>query len=269
MERVKTQRDVVAEIIRLARENPDRTPVDIRKELLRYRKEILVPKERAIYGILKKNADKLKTTPLDLPWSLGACDYIHIPSERISEIIEIAKLLPEGRFLTVRRAKWISRLSPLLSPVLEKHYHGEVLQNMVRLYQISSFYSREEQLAEIDGRAFANTTTLDRLFIIEGKVDTDSIVDMWFTTYLSPKTERVKEKTTTTPTPSRLVLGKVSLKQSKLLEQWVTWLIASERDSAKTFLKKHPDIELLALQWLAFSLRREIPKASEKDGEVK
>jgi hypothetical protein len=87
------------------------------------------------------------TENLDSPWSVSQVnDGIMLPGA-MKRIIDIQRLLmATGHWLTIRRVKYIVRLS-MLTPILSQFYPTDEEQNLV-LLQLASFYSFEDQKIE-------------------------------------------------------------------------------------------------------------------------
>jgi len=219
----------------------------------------LFPSLGLVQGYVTKLSKAKESLPeLDNTWSLGSCLEYDIALDVVMPLQR--QLLPCGRFLTIRRARWYSKLYPALSPLLDKYYPGQVSQNQLRLMQIASFYTRAEQIAEINGKAYPDTRTLDNVFIFNQDVSFETTLRAWLEGYLG-----ASEK----PTPLvedvsiERILGKTTDAEIKLLNKFIGLLAsydAGEADIEKllAFTKDNPNMQPLIEKWLVLSLRRDI-----------
>lgn len=263
---LKTKANIRDEIIRLKKETPWYSARDIREELVANHpraKAIAIPKERAIYKILERNEEKIVPSVLDKPWSLGSS--YNLPVEGLKQVISIQKkMLQHGRFLTNRRARWAAILSPMLAPIDD-----------LDLLQIASFYTRLEQLSEINDIPL-DTSDLDATFLINRDMLKASIIQKWVEIYYPRISEEVKKtkKPEVSTKPIELTLTD---NQQVVFARFTELLVQSVIDNDKrseltSFVIKHPEIQEQAVKWLALSTRRDIMGLlanKTKDGETK
>lgn len=268
---VKTKDHLVAEIILLKKGNNRLAARDIRDLLLgSHPGSKSIPKERAIYKILERNKDKTLPSDLDTPWSLGSCLKYDISVDVVAPIQR--QLLTFGRFLTIRRARWYSKLHAVLFPLLEKAYPKQVNQNQIRLHQISSFYTRMEQIAEIDGEVYPDTRALDNTFIFDQDFSIRTILRMWKGLYrqIPKKLSKLTDDKASALKAEQVLGGQITKSEARLLSKFIKLLCAYEDDDylekAIIFVEENPDIQPSVEKWMALSLRRDIRISSEKDG---
>jgi hypothetical protein len=267
---LKTKENLVTEIILLKKGNNRYTASGIRDELLRLHPgSKSIPKERAIYKILERNKDKTIPSDLDSPWSLGSCLKYGISPEVVIFIQQQLLRYP-GRFLTIRRARWYSKLHPLLFPLLEKAYPEQASQNQIRLFQIASFNTRMEQISEINGEDYPDTRALDNTFIFTQDFSHETIKRIWNELYRNIKRtpSKVMREKTSELKIEQVIGGELTKDEAKLFDKYLE-LDADESNPEKAinFVKDHPEIQPFVEKWMAFSLRRDIRISSQKEGE--
>ena len=144
-----------------------------------------IPKERAIYNIIQKNKEKLEFNPIDSPWSIGSCEKYNIPADIIPTLIELEQL-GKTKF-TIRQARWFARLKPVVFEMsaakrpLEDALSGVELmrapENDSRLNLLAiivAIYAGNEQLSELHGELYPDTSHLDSTIFTEGKIGVDA-----------------------------------------------------------------------------------------------
>lgn len=90
--------------------------------------------------------------PQDKPWSTATLDKYPIPPESLPAVLRVWKFcIEKGVSLTIREAKWVSRLSA-------------IQQDIEKLSFIASRYARTELMFEIINRPF-EAIGLDRLLM--------------------------------------------------------------------------------------------------------
>ena len=240
-------------------------------KMLMHKVDNLVPGLSTVQKCLKKNkANWPKPSPLDNPWSLGSCLGKDISVDVIVPIQQ--QLLNYGRYLTIRRARWYSMLHPVLFPLLEKAYPGQLDQNQIRLHQIASFYTRIEQIAEISRETYLDTRVLDNTFIFNQDFSPETSIRLWMDLYLH--IPALPSKVTDSPPPgekAEQILGKnVAAEDVKLLNEFIENMNAYEAgvgdlEKAISLVHENPNIQPLVEKWMALSLRRDI-KISPKEG---
>ena len=259
---LKTKVNIRDEIIRLKKEKPWISAAETRTELVaNHPGAKAIPKERAIYKIWERNKEKIVPSVLDKPWSLGS-NYNDLPIEGLKQVISIQKkMLQHDRFLTNRRARWIAILSVLLAPIDD-----------LDLLQIASFYTRLEQLSEINDIPL-DTRDLDATFLINRDMLKASIIQKWVEVYypqINEDTKRTKRLESITK-PLKL---NMSDKKRAVFNKFADFLMQSvtdesKRDDLMSFVIEHPEIQEQAVEWLALNTRRDIMGllAGKKDGE--
>lgn len=253
----KTSPELENEIIILKREDNSLTAKEIKGELARLHPQLKnIPKEGAIYKIIKRNVDRVtSTSTLDKPWSLGACLEYGIKPEYVLPIQwQLAKY---RRYLTIRRARWYSVLHPLLMPVLEREHPRSDEENQMWLFQIAGFYSRAEQVAEIKGDNAPDTRLLDDKFLYHHDISFATIADVFCELYLLLDKP---VKAADTPTAEAVLAEEITPSQGKLLRQFIKLLYDALMEKAVELAEENPSLQAVAQKWMALSLRREIYK---------
>jgi len=223
--------------------------------------------EEILKFIRKKFQEK---NPLDNPWSLGDCLKYDILVDVVIPIQQ--QLLPYGRFLTIRRARWYSKLHAVLSPLLEKAYPQQPSQNQLRLYQIASYYTRMEQIAEISGKAYLDTRALDNTFFYNQDFSFKTSRRMWEGLYRQiPEKPKVTEKASALKA-EQILNKEMTENEARLLNKFIKLQCAYEADEgnlekADIFVEENPDVQPLAEKWMALTLQRDIKIGGERDGE--
>ena len=108
-------------------------------------------------NVLKPNAEKLKHSPLDEPWSLGTHAKHNLPRESISIILAVQEWgrLHKARLLTIREAQWVSNLSAHIKST-------KVLPIEKVLFFWAILYSIKEHCFELTG-GLRDTSLLDAI----------------------------------------------------------------------------------------------------------
>jgi hypothetical protein len=247
---------IIDEIVLLKREHPELSARSIRENLLAIfpGKREYIPKVREIYNILERNKDKIVLHELDARWSLGA--YHDMSLDTLKKVIEIQRMMsPHDRFLTARRAKWISILCPLLAPV-----------DNFSLLQISAFYSLAEQLSEIT-KTPLNTRDLDERYIIKRDVSRTGIVDDWLRLYYPIGEETGKTTKALSTAPATIAVPE---EQKPAFAKFITLLVQSTWDIEKRtelheYMQVLPDeMQASMVQWLSLNTRRDIMRLSDE-----
>ena len=183
----KTKRDIRTDILLLKKNDVDGklSAKDIREKLLKiHPSSKYIPKERAIYNIIQKNREKVKVDPIDSPWSIGSCEKYNIPADIISTLIEYEQV-GQPKF-TIRQAKWLARLKPVVYEMsaakrpLEDLLSGLELvpaphndSRLALLAIITYQYAGHEQLSELEDEQYPDTSDLDFTIFTEGKIGPD------------------------------------------------------------------------------------------------
>lgn len=243
-------RDEVANVLL---SNPQATGRELKRvvEKSLKRKGLLFSFTARTYQNIKKEMGK-PLTDRDTPWSVGA----YAPQGDIQPLISLQRQLTEqGRYLTIRRARWYSTLYPTLSPLFEKAYSGDTAQNELRMMQIASFYCRKEQIAEVNSET-PDTSDLDSTFLIGQDVSFETVLLEWINLFL-PGAENLEDSTQARDTNEN----------AELLSQFINLLKQSGVVQAIKFAKKHPEVQPEAEKWMVLSTRQDIINLRKKDGE--
>lgn len=165
-----------------------------------------------------------KDNPLDQKWSIGACEKNNIPDDMIPLLMEqmkvfrrfdeLKKQLPhlsyaelealpseqtEGYFelerpLTVRAARWMARLKPLVDKLIEKYKNDDVVPPPNTedkefalhwlLYFVAQLYAKTEIISEYLGHKYFDSNALDELFFMQDHANyVDFFADMQITEF--------------------------------------------------------------------------------------
>ncbi|MFC1907213.1 hypothetical protein ACFLW8_03910 [Chloroflexota bacterium] len=246
---------------------PRPTANEIYDSLIKYLEEINVesPGESAFIKRvtkLRKEINEIPPSKLDAPWSLGSCLEEDISAEVVIPIQHF--LSTYGRHLTIRRARWYSMLHPLLLPVLEKSNPGQPKQNLLRLFQISSYYTRLEQIAITKGEPYPDTRYLDDIFLFRQDFSFVTNLRVWEAIYMRTPPERAKEL----PSPGKiehLLSESITEHEAGLLNKFIDLLcIQDNLSEAIRLAEENPEIQPLVEEWLPLGLRRDISKKKKK-----
>lgn len=214
---------------------------------------------------LKPVLAEMKASGIDRLWTIGACIKEDI---LVDVVVPIQRqLLSYGRFLTIRRARWYSKLHAVFSPLLEKAYPGQPDRNQIRLYQIASYYTRMEQIAEISGEAYPDTRALDTTYIINQDFSFKTSFRMWEGLYLQIPESKVMDEKASALKAEQNLSKEMTERQARLLNEFVKLEADGDSEKAGALVEKNPDIQPFVEKWMAFSLRRDIQISREKDGE--
>jgi len=251
---LKTKDYLVNEILLLKKGDNRLTAKDIREKLVElHPNSKSIPKERAIYKILERNKDKTISSELDNRWSVGSCLKYDISLDIVLSVHR--QILPYDRFLTIRRARWYSTLYPILFPLLESTYPGQLEENRLRLFQITSYYSRAEQIAEIDGNDSPDTSDLDNTFLINHEFTLLASLNAWDSLY--SQTPKKPTKVDDAKPIEQILSDELTAREVKLLDKFIELFASNNFDKAAELASKN-NIVPLAERWLALSLRRDI-----------
>lgn len=187
-----TKKDIKDDILLLKKNDVEGklSAKDIREKLLKIHPgSKYIPKERAIYNIIQKNKEKVIFDPIDSPWSIGSCEKYNIPADIIPTLIEHEQV-GQPKF-TIRQARWFARLKPVVYEMsaakrpLEDCLSGLAQTGLVRipaphndsrlalLAIITYQYAAQEQLSELEGEQYPDTSGLDSYIFTEGKIGND------------------------------------------------------------------------------------------------
>lgn len=147
-----------------------------------------VPTEDTLARMISEARNK-QPSDLEKPWCIGACDYYNIPSDMIPIINEVQQLKaiehkeePLGE-ISVREARWIARLYPVMKPIMSKlamHNENELLW----LLFIAISYAQRERVSEQINEQYPNTIDLDRLYFHGGGFLSDDALLAWWNALL-------------------------------------------------------------------------------------
>jgi len=256
---LKTKDYLVREIILIKKEDNGLSAKEVREELIkRHPGSKSVPKERAIYKIIERNRGKIVPDKLDKPWTMGSCLEYDISADVVVPIQR--QLLLRGLFLTIRRARWYSKLHPILCPLLEEHFSGQSVRNQTRLFQIASYYTRTEQIAKINGEDYPDTQALDKTFLIDQDFSIKASRRIWDSLYrsvLEKPSKEMEEKA------SEFKGEEMTEDEERLFNRFTK--IEGDLEKELIFIEENPNIEPLVEDKMAFNLRRNI-KISTKEG---
>jgi hypothetical protein len=121
-------------------------------------------------------------SPLDNPWTIGACLGYDIAPTDIPILVELKQILSKEsnpRTVTIRQARWFASLYPLGLIVADedKKYRAQDLKQDLIIFEIASQYAIKEQIAELMGEDYPDTRELDEvLFIRSGNGDIDASI---------------------------------------------------------------------------------------------
>lgn len=166
--RAKVMLEDIRRLITLKATSTNTKREELTQELLvdieeRYPKEI-PPSEETVIKMISK-ARNHEPSPLDRPWHLGVLNNLQslgipdISAEAVKRIQEIQLALSTDNRppLTIRQAKWISKL------------HFLIPDNTI--YNVSYLYSSYELVCLVSDTTF-DTTEIDALLYDQGKFDT-------------------------------------------------------------------------------------------------
>ena len=228
--------------------------------------------ERTYLNIKNRLLPNLGEKPMDRPWTIGCCIKYDISPDVI--VPHQQQLLTLNRFLTIRRARWYSKLHPVIFPLLEKAYPQQPSQNQLRLHQISSFYTRMEQIAEISGEDYPDTRVLDDMFIFNQDFSFRISLRIWQGLYrqVSERPYKLTDQKASTLKAEQILTKEITEGEAKLLNKFIKLLCAYKTDEsnlgkALMLVEDNPNIQPLVEKWMALSLRRDIRPGEEEEGE--
>jgi len=225
--------------------HPDWNAGQIHRQLMEVLGEGRAPSSvSSIQKVLPKWKENYKGYD-DRRWSMGT----FVPQGNIEPVLSLQRqLLENGRYLTVRRARWYSILYPILSPLMEQTYPNDISQNELRIMQIAWFYCRREQIAEMNHDSQLDTSTLDRIFLVEQDISFETILHEWVNHFRPGIVEQDDSASITED-------GKES---TELLPQFRKLIMQSGVEQALLFIKKNPKVQPLAERWMVLSIRKDI-----------
>ncbi len=167
-------------------------------------KDNQVPSVRSMQVILSKpenrrKVKKIMNNPLDKPWSIGSCEEYNIPADIIPTLIEWEQV-GQPKF-TIRQARWFARLKLVVFEMSEKKRpleywlsglapivtnsgarfiipapHDDSRFNL--LANIAYLYAAHEQVTEVRGETYRDTSDLDFEIFTEGKLHGMSVSEI-------------------------------------------------------------------------------------------
>lgn len=133
--------------------------------------EKIIPGHSAVGKYLTKLRKPKEPDPLSQPWSIGSCIKYEISADVIPLLVEYWQILSDesnaggdiSRRLTIRKARWMSRLYPVLEKALKLQFPDQRNKQIGYLSRIADEYVYREQAAYEQGRGYSNTRLLDTL----------------------------------------------------------------------------------------------------------
>ena len=127
-----------------------------------------LPGESAIRKALQE-LNKPLNSPLDNPWSIGACLKYDIPGDMIPCLVKVKQIFegtnikfPPSFSLTIRLARWFSRLFPSIEKLIQaKKPDCSEMKNLGYHFLIAEQYAGLERLSAQLGRDCPDTSDLD------------------------------------------------------------------------------------------------------------
>jgi len=115
--------------------------------------------------------------PLDQAWTAGACLQYDI-SPDVIPILATHKA--SGLEVTIRQARWLSTLYPVLDLIVGEEYPNlERLMRAEYVVEITDQYARLEQIAQMMGKSYSDTTALDDRYFVRKDFSAKSMSDGW------------------------------------------------------------------------------------------
>lgn len=213
------------------------------------------PSLRSYESILQPIRKALQVdNPLDTPWSIGASIKYGIPADIIPTLIEDTKLprLNDRQILTIRQACWIGKLSPIVIPLAKEEYPDNPKKQLGCLIVKAKQYAHREQIAEIIGKEYPDTSDLDaNIGDLSDTALGEAIMNYTFSEDMKKKhAKEAAEEQGYTREQFKKVLGKIDDNQVLLLNEWVRFKSTA---SAGRFEKEHPEIpELVGSKGMTF-----------------
>jgi hypothetical protein len=240
--------------------------------------------ERTYLNIKTKQANKLdgfKNGERDKPWVIGACLKYGIPSDRIPLLLEIKQRASKSdieqlRVLTVRQACWVSKLWPVIleSDVINAQHRTNSQLKVLALF-IAEQYAQNEQIAEVMGETFADTSELDSLYFIDGNAD---IIKGFLKTHYPEQYKRdSKLLASFKPLPEKLlqhIFGDLTEEELTIFNQWLSNFILSQTEPIKGYeanqnlLQEYQDLQWMVTTWNEWLMKNHneianLPKSSK------
>lgn len=126
------------------------------------------PSLRSYESIIQSIRKSLQSkSPLEEPWSLGMLSKYKddFPPEIVPVLIKVQKLQMQNnwegpRVLTIRQAQWIARLCHLIREISMRRHLDE--EDLFMIWVISDLYAKREEMDEIIGRKYLDSSNLDK-----------------------------------------------------------------------------------------------------------
>jgi hypothetical protein len=182
----EVRRLIIGEAIHDSKNMPRRALAVRLQDLIEKMGEIS-PTEDTLAKMISEARNK-QPSELDRPWSIGACTQYNIPPDIIPILISLQKLKAsdgkEGMSgkVTIREAKWVTRLYPVAEPVINKAFTN----NDGRLWLLSlivSSYVQRERVSEQMNEQYPDTSDLDRLYFASDNLLSDDSLAAWWGTF--------------------------------------------------------------------------------------
>jgi len=143
------------------------------------------PTEDTLVKMISEARNK-QPSELEKPWCIGACTYYNIPTDVIPVLIKIQKLKAEygneeemSKVLTLREARWISRLYHVAKPLISELPDVEE-NDILWLDFIASSYVQRERVSEQMNEQYPDTTDLDKLYFYSEDLLNDDVLISWW-----------------------------------------------------------------------------------------
>lgn len=150
-----------------------------------------LPSEDAIIKRITRIRKELKNRPdslLDTPWSIVACEQYGIPISEVPIILEYWRVMEciskkrncdMSNRLSIRRARWIARLHPLVNDTLNTKFTDNRKLYIGHLSRLADIYARREELSEMTGKPL-NTRDLDARFLRDQDISETAFMELAF-----------------------------------------------------------------------------------------
>jgi hypothetical protein len=184
---------------------------------------------------LLKNKNEIDPN-LDVPWSIGSIKH-DIPADMIPVLIQMQQVAQKrGLKMTVRQARWFSRLYPMVQKMSRKHYKDTNIADVLLLVT----------LPRLDGEQFSSFLNgykeLHDLFEIEGEETNQIVAAVFWLAMIGVQyakqeqiAELVGDKTSDTTELDNLYFIRDDFSASALLDGfWYTFATAEQKNSVLT-----------------------------------
>jgi hypothetical protein len=138
-----------------------------------------IPGTSVIGKYLTEKRKPKEPDPLSEPWSIGSCIKYEISADVIPLLVEYWQILSDeskpggdiSRRLTIRKARWMSRLYPVLEKTLKLQFPDQRNKWLGYLSRIADEYSYREQAAFEQKRDYPSTRLLDTLIFYRDNLE--------------------------------------------------------------------------------------------------